>query len=121
MRKPELCLGFISSSCVHKDEQWPEPGVMAMARLSSSPPRRILLFILLVFLLAFVPFSAGQMVWKYLFSSWFSFFGFWFCFLVSGEGYFRSHLGDDDTKPHLGRRRGRGGGGEVWRFLGLFL
>jgi hypothetical protein len=34
---------------------------MAMARLSSSPPRRILLFILLVFLLAFVPFSAGQM------------------------------------------------------------
>ncbi|CAK9227404.1 unnamed protein product [Sphagnum troendelagicum] len=61
MRKPELCLGFISSSCVHKDEQWPEPGVMAMARLSSSPPRRILLFILLVFLLAFVPFSAGQM------------------------------------------------------------
>lgn len=80
MRKPELCLGFISSSCVHKDEQWPEPGVMAMARLSSSPPRRILLFILLVFLLAFVPFSAGQTVWKYLFSSWFSFFGFWFCF-----------------------------------------
>ncbi|CAK9228071.1 unnamed protein product [Sphagnum jensenii] len=61
MRKPELCLGFISSSCVHKDEQWPEPGLMAMARLSSSPPRRILVFILLVFLLAFVPFSAGQM------------------------------------------------------------
>jgi putative Ca2+/H+ antiporter (TMEM165/GDT1 family) len=47
---------------VHKDEQWPEPGVMAMARLSSSPPRRILLLLLLlVFLLAFVPFSAGQM------------------------------------------------------------
>jgi putative Ca2+/H+ antiporter (TMEM165/GDT1 family) len=61
MRKPELCLGFISSSCVHKDEQWPEPVVMAMARLCSSPPRRILVFILLVFLLAFVPFSAGQM------------------------------------------------------------
>jgi hypothetical protein len=81
MRKPELCLGFISSSCVHKDEQWPEPGVMAMARLSSSPPRRIfLLLILLVFLLAFVPFAAGQMVWKYLFSSWFSFFGFGFVF-----------------------------------------
>ncbi len=80
MRKPELCLGFISSSCVHKDEQCPEPGMMAMARLSSSPPRRILLLTLLVFLLAFVPFSAGQMVWNYLFSSWFSFFGFWFCF-----------------------------------------
>jgi hypothetical protein len=61
MRKPELCLGFISSSCVHKDEQCPEPGMMAMARLSSSPPRRILLLTLLVFLLAFVPFSAGQM------------------------------------------------------------
>jgi hypothetical protein len=65
MRKPELCLGFISSSCVHKDEQCPEPGMMAMARLSSSPPRRILLLTLLVFLLAFVPFSAGQMVFLF--------------------------------------------------------
>ncbi len=56
--------------------------------------------------------------------------GFGFVFLVSGEGYFRSHLEDDDTKPHLGRRRGRRGrrwwGVAVLRFifvdlLGFFL